>query len=72
MRLNGPFNTSNSSFINFSWKKYLILGGGRTSSEDDLLLRFKRKFSEKSYDFFVGSLTHNKKFYKEIVAKAEL
>ena len=56
----------------FHRKKYLILGGGRTSSEDDLLLRFKRKFSEKSYDFYVGSLIHNKKFYKEIVSKTEL
>lgn len=36
--------------------KYMLLGGGRTSSDDDSLLRFKSKFSKDNMPFYIAGL----------------
>lgn len=36
--------------------KYMLLGGGRTSSEDDSLFRFKSKFSKSFMPFYIAGL----------------
>ena len=43
--------------------KLLILGGGTTSQADDSLLRFKKRFSKKYFDFYIGKKIHNKEIY---------
>ena len=42
---------------------YLILGGGTTSSKNDPLLKFKKKFSEKTEQFYIGGKIYNEKIY---------
>jgi len=37
--------------------KWMMLGGGRTSDENDSLFKFKSKFSNQSLPFFIGGLT---------------
>jgi len=37
--------------------KWMMLGGGRTSDENDSLFKFKSKFSKQSLPFFIGGLT---------------
>lgn len=37
--------------------KWMMLGGGRSSDEDDSLLRFKQKFSGELVPFYIGGLT---------------
>ena len=44
--------------------KNFLLGGGRTSSIDDGLLRFKSKFSPSKLDFFIGGMICNDDLYK--------
>ena len=44
-------------------KKYALLGGGRTSSKDDSLLKFKQKFSKKTLPFYIAGKIFNKDAY---------
>jgi hypothetical protein len=48
--------------------KKLHLGGGRTDGDDDLLLRFKKNFSDKICDFYVGESILNQAIYDELCA----
>ncbi len=45
--------------------KFFHLGGGRTNTEDDLLLKFKEKFSSLKKDFYIAGKVFNKKVYDE-------
>ena len=45
--------------------KNFLLGGGRTSSLEDGLLRFKAKFSPSKLDFFIGGMVCNDNIYKK-------
>lgn len=47
--------------------KKLHLGGGMTSSEDDTLLRFKRRFSPYKETFYIGKAIHNEDMFKQLV-----
>lgn len=48
------------------------LGGGRTSSDDDSLLKFKKSFSNNKIPFFIGKKIHNQVVYNEVVAQWSL
>ena len=48
-------------------KKYCILGGGRTDSNDDSLLKFKRKFSPLVKPFFIAGKVFNKSIYEKYI-----
>ncbi|MBN1348941.1 GNAT family N-acetyltransferase [candidate division KSB1 bacterium] len=43
--------------------KYLFLGGGRSPSQEDSLLRFKKRFSKLYFDFYLGKKIYNNKIY---------
>ena len=47
--------------------KCLHLGGGRSTKNDDTLLKFKKNFSKKTLDFYIGKKIHNQKIYDIIV-----
>lgn len=47
--------------------KFLHLGGGRTSSEDDTLFLFKKSFSKQLLPFYYEKKIYNNTVYKEIV-----
>jgi len=44
----------------------LMIGGGRTNTEDDSLLKFKKNFSDKTEEFFVGEIIYNKPAYDDL------
>ncbi len=44
----------------------VLLGGGRTTLEDDALLRFKKKFSNQTSAFYIGSKIYNINIYNKI------
>lgn len=46
---------------------FVHLGGGRSTSSDDSLLRFKRKFGSELRDFFVGKRIHDPRAYERLV-----
>jgi len=46
---------------------YICLGGGTSTSEDDSLLRFKKKFGNLILDVYVGKKIINKEKYDEII-----
>lgn len=46
--------------------KYFHLGGGTNSDDNNSLLEFKRKFSEKCYDFCIGKLINNSEIYNNL------
>lgn len=48
--------------------KKLHIGGGRTDSDEDLLLKFKKSFSDKVSDFYVGECVLNQEMYDELCA----
>jgi len=48
--------------------KILHLGGGTDQSPDNSLYRFKMRFSNNRYDFFVGEIVFNKPVYDDICA----
>ncbi len=63
---NSEFNRENGNYalLDFAFDhakeqgcKWMMLGGGRTSDENDSLFKFKSKFSDKSLPFFIGGLT---------------
>jgi hypothetical protein len=47
------------------------LGGGRSSQEDDSLLKFKKSFSKKTLQFYIGKKIHNKAIYENVVNQWE-
>ncbi len=47
--------------------KLLHLGGGRSSSPDDSLLKFKMNFSKTIKHFYIGKKIHNQAVYDEVV-----
>jgi len=47
-------------------KKYFLLGGGRSNDENDSLFRFKKKFSNLLYDFYLGGIVFNTEKYKKL------
>lgn len=51
---------------------YFHLGGGRSRSNDDSLLKFKKSFSKRIFPFYIGKKILNKKVYKEIVTQWEI
>lgn len=51
--------------------KVLHLGGGTTSSDDDSLFCFKRRFSKHTYQFCLGKLIFNEQLYNVICADWE-
>jgi len=44
----------------------LHIGGGRSNSEDDSLLRFKKNFSDKISDFYIGERIINQSIYDKL------
>ncbi len=49
---------------------FLILGGGNSVSPEDPLLRFKKKFSQKTYKFHIGKMIHIQEAYDEMCVQA--
>ena len=47
--------------------KTIELGGGRSTFEDDSLLKFKEKYSHKKAGFYIGSRIYNKKIYNSLI-----
>ena len=48
----------------------LILGGGNTASDDDPLLRFKRKFAHEPTSLVMGKIVHDKPAFSDRIADA--
>lgn len=48
----------------------LILGGGNTVSEEDPLLKFKKKFSSHTTPFYMGKIIHNEEIFKQLCSEA--
>lgn len=51
--------------------KYCHFGGGTTSSDEDSLLCFKRKFSKSLYDFYLGKIVFNSDVYTKVCQEWE-
>lgn len=51
--------------------KYFHLGGGRGSTENDSLFKFKKNFSKHVLPFFIGKNVHNINIYNEVVSQWE-
>jgi len=51
--------------------KYFHLGGGANSDEHNSLLEFKRKFSNKSFDFCIGKVIFNDAVYQLLCSEWE-
>jgi hypothetical protein len=49
--------------------RHFILGGGSTSSSEDTLLRFKRKFTKHTDTFFIGKIVHDKEAFDTLSAR---
>lgn len=47
--------------------KNFILGGGTTSTPDDTLFRFKKKFSSETKPFYISGKVYNKEIYDKYV-----
>ena len=47
--------------------KEFHLGGGRTNTEDDTLLRFKSKFSPSTQNFYISGKIHDKDIYNKYI-----
>jgi len=65
---------ANYALLNFAFnqaeklnKAYFLLGGGTTSLEDDSLLKFKKKFSKETKQFYISGKIYNKEIYKKYV-----
>lgn len=46
--------------------KYLHFGGGRTNDQNDSLLKFKKSFSNKLSEFYIGEKIYNESLYDEL------
>lgn len=51
--------------------KLFHLGGGRSGTADDTLLRFKMNFSKTTKAFYIGKKVHNQEAYDEVVRQWE-
>lgn len=51
--------------------KFITIGGGRTTSEDDPLLRFKKSNATNMDAYYIGRRIVNKRAYSEVVEKWE-
>lgn len=51
--------------------KYYHFGGGRTSSKDDKLLKYKLNFSKNTADFYIGKKIHNQGVYNDVIMQWE-
>jgi len=60
--LDSIFNIAHSKQIS-----HFHLGGGRTSQENDTLLKFKRKFSTITKQFYLAGMVFNKNKYEEYI-----
>ena len=60
------YNEFIKSAINRKVSK-IHFGGGRTTSEDDSLLKFKLMYSKKTKDFFIGKKIHNESIYNKVI-----
>lgn len=49
--------------------KWFHFGGGTTGNDDDSLLKFKKEFSKKLCDFWIGKRVHNQDVYEQIVGQ---
>ncbi len=50
----------------------LLIGGGRSNSDDDSLLRYKKNFSDKLSSFYVGEYIFNPEIYNQLCEKWSL
>jgi len=46
-------------------KNYFVLGGGLTSESNDPLLRFKKKFSKETRNFYIAGKIYNNNMYRK-------
>ncbi|MFC2096247.1 GNAT family N-acetyltransferase [Bacteroidota bacterium] len=53
-----------AKFLN---KKHLHIGGGLSTEPNDNLLIFKKHFSDKLSDFYIGKKIHNQEIYNEVI-----
>jgi len=60
--LDHVFNKTNS--LN---KNICLLGGGTTSSKEDSLFKFKKKFSNEIKPFYIGGKIYNKEIYNKYI-----
>lgn len=59
-----------TEMIRYSQKmgcRYLLLGGGTTSEENDSLYKYKQNFSKNTSDFYIGKKIHNNTVYANIL-----
>ena len=49
---------------------YLILGGGNTTSDNDSLLWFKKKFTQRTHTFYIGKMIHDEDTYNQMCDEA--
>ena len=47
-------------------KSLMHIGGGKTSSENDSLLKFKKGLSPTLYHFWIGKFCHNQEGYDKL------
>jgi lipid II:glycine glycyltransferase (peptidoglycan interpeptide bridge formation enzyme) len=69
-----PTSLLYSEMIKFGQKvgcRFLHVGGGATTNENDPLLQFKLNFSNTTLDFYIGKKIYNEEVYKLIVAQWE-
>jgi lipid II:glycine glycyltransferase (peptidoglycan interpeptide bridge formation enzyme) len=52
--------------------KYFVIGGGNSNSEEDNLLRFKRKLSPELKDFYLYKKIHNLEIYKSLCNEVKI
>lgn len=75
--LSGRKNDSDNSVNNFlidraldfakkEGAKFFHLGGGRSTSPDDTLLKFKKNFSKQTLPFYIGKKIHNQSIYNQV------
>jgi len=59
-----------SKYLSNKGVKHFILGGGNTSSEEDPLYKFKRKFAKEHTPFYIGKIIHSKSRYDQLCCEA--
>lgn len=70
----GVANLLRHESINYALAKgisHINFGGGRTSSDDDSLFRYKKAFSDGTEDFYIGKIITKTKVYDEICREWE-
>ncbi len=80
--LSGKSNLSDNSATNFLidqaviyakgiGAKLFLLGGGRTSLDNDSLLKFKKNFTKDTVPFYIAKRIHNQTIYDELLSQWE-